>query len=106
MNRMYVINFALLAMLALPAQAQAQGSAANFAGTYRCSPEPSQCQSPLFSVSQTGNTLEIRAENGPVSEAKITSDITLSVGPPWNSIGVVLPDHSIQWSNGTHWRKQ
>jgi hypothetical protein len=47
-----------------------------------------------------------QAENGPVAEGKVTSDITLSAGPPWNSIGVVMPDHSIQWSNGTHWRKQ
>ena len=67
--------------------------------------EPSQCQAPTFSVSQAGNTLEIRAENGPVAEAKVTSDITLSVGPPWNSIGVALPDRSIQWSNGTHLAK-
>jgi len=53
-----------------------------------------------------GSTLELKAENGPVAEAKVTSDITLSAGPPWNSNGVVLPDRSIQWSNGTHWRKQ
>jgi hypothetical protein len=106
MNRVPAFTIALLAALAFSGQAQAQGTAANFSGTYRCSPEPSQCQAPTFSVSQTGNTLEIRAENGPVAEAKATSDITPSVGPPWNSIGVVLPDRSIQWSNGTHWRKQ
>jgi hypothetical protein len=50
--------------------------------------------------------LEIKAENGPVAGGNVTSDITLSAGPPWNSNGVVLPDRSIQWSNGTHWRKQ
>jgi len=27
-----------------------------------------------------------------VAEGKVTSDITLSAGPPWNSNGVVLPD--------------
>ena len=33
-------------------------------------------------------------------------DITISGGPPWNANGVVQPDHSIQWSNGTDWLKQ
>ena len=97
---------AMLAALSLPGQGHAQGSAPNLSGTYRCNPEPAQCQAPTFSVSQTGSTLELKAENGPVAEAKATSDITLSAGPPWNSIGIVMPDHSIQWSNGTRWRKQ
>src|ERR1700731_3210854 len=97
---------AALSALALPGPAHAQGSAPNLSGTYRCTPEPIQCQAPTFSVSQNGNTLELKAENGPIAEAKVTSDITLSAGPPWNSIGILMPDRSIQWSNGTHWRKQ
>jgi hypothetical protein len=96
----------MLAAFALPIQGHAQGSAPNLSGTYRCTPEPVQCQAPTFSVSQNGPTLDLKAENGPVAEGKVTSDITLSAGPPWNSIGVVMPDHSIQWSNGIHWRKQ
>jgi hypothetical protein len=44
--------------------------------------------------------------NGPIADGKMTSDVTISAGPPWNSIGVVMPDRSIQWSSGTHWRKQ
>ena len=101
-----VLVAAMLAAFALQKEGHAQGSAPNLAGTYRCTPEPVQCQAPTFSVSQTGATLELKAENGPVAEGKVTSDITLSAGPPWNSNGVVLPDRSIQWSNGTHWRKQ
>jgi hypothetical protein len=101
-----VAVFAILAAFVPPEQAYAQGSAPNLSGTYRCSPEPAQCQAPTFSISQTGQTLEIKAENGPIAEGKITSDITVSAGPPWNSIGVVMPDQSIQWSSGTHWRKQ
>ena len=101
-----IIVAATLAAFALPTQGRAQGSAPNLSGTYRCTPEPVQCQAPTFSVSQNGPTLELKAENGPVAEGKVTSDIKLSAGPPWNSIGVVMPDHSIQWSNGTHWRKQ
>ena len=97
---------AMLAAFALPTQGQAQGSAPNLSGTYRCIPEPAQCQAATFSVSQAGPTLELKAENGPVAGGKPTSDITVSAGPPWNSIGIVMPGRSIQWSNGTHWRKQ
>jgi hypothetical protein len=101
-----VLTVVMLAALSVPGQGHAQGSAPNLSGTYRCTPEPARCQSPTFSVSQTGSTLELKAEGGPVAEAKITSDITLSAGPPWNSNRIVMPDRSIQWSNGTHWRKQ
>lgn len=100
-----VIATALFALMP-PGEAHAQGSAPNLSGTYRCSPEPAQCQAPTFSISQKGQTLEIKADNGPIAEGKMTSDITVSAGPPWNSIGVVMPDQSIQWSSGTHWRKQ
>jgi len=101
-----VLIAAMLAAFALQGQGRAQGSAPNLSGTYRCTPEPVQCQAPAFSVFQNGATLELKAESGPVAEGKVTSDITLSAGPPWNSNGIVLPDRSIQWSNGTHWRKQ
>jgi hypothetical protein len=101
-----VLAAAMLAAFALPGQGHAQGSAPNLSGTYRCSPEPAECPAPTFSVSQNGPTLELKAENGPVAEGKLTSDITLSAGRPWNSIGIVMPDRSIQWSNGAHWRKQ
>jgi curli biogenesis system outer membrane secretion channel CsgG len=101
-----VAIFATLAAFVPPGQASAQGSASNLSGAYRCSPEPAQCQAPTFSISQTGQTLEIKAENGPIAEGKMTSDITVSAGPPWNSIGIVMSDRSIQWSSGTHCRKQ
>jgi hypothetical protein len=101
-----VLTVAMLAALSIPGQGHAQGSAPNLSGTYPCTPEPVQCQALTFSVSQNGSTLELKAENGPVAEAKVTSDITLSVGPPWNSLGIVMPDRSIQWSDGTHWQKQ
>ena len=104
-NCLSVSILAILSALALSGQVLAQGNAPNLSGTYRCTPEPIQCQAPTFSVSQSGNTLELKAENGPVAEAKVTSNITLSAGPPFNSNGLILPDRSIQWSNGTHWRK-
>jgi len=103
---MSVAIIAALAAFVPLRQAHAQGSAPNLSGTYRCSPEPAQCQALTFSISQTGPVLEIKAENGPIAEGKMTSNVTVSAGPPWNSIGIVLPDGSIQWSSGTHWRKQ
>jgi len=36
----------------------------------------------------------------------LTSHLSLSVGGPWNVLGVMLAgNRSIQWSNGTIWRK-
>jgi hypothetical protein len=105
-NPMPVTIVTIFAAVAFPGQGRAQGTGPNISGTYRCSPEPAPCYAPTFSVTQTGPTLEIKAENGPVAGGKITSDITISAGPPWNWLGVILPDHSIQWSSGTHWRKQ
>ena len=88
---MSVTIVAMLAAVAFPGQGRAQGTGPNISGTYRCSPEPAPCYAPTFSVSQTGPTLEIKAENGPVADGRLTSDITVSAGPPWNSLGVILP---------------
>jgi hypothetical protein len=104
-NVLCVSAFATLAASALPGTVLAQGTAPNLAGTYRCTPEPIQCNAPSYTVTQNGNVLELKAENGPIAEAKVTSNRTLSAGPPFNSNGLILPDSSIQWSNGTHWRK-
>jgi hypothetical protein len=97
---------ALLSALAIPGLAQAQGSAANVAGTYRCVPEPTRCQTPTYTVTQNGQMLELKGEDGTLTGGKMTSNITLSAGPILNANGVILPDRSIQWSNGTHWQKQ
>jgi hypothetical protein len=100
-----------LAASGLPdsARAQAQqGARADLAGAYRCQPEPSPCPWPgqTMAIAQTGSALELKNDQGVFANAKLTSDITVSGGPPWNTIGIVLPDHSIQWSNGTKWTKQ
>jgi hypothetical protein len=106
------VHVSVLAVLAASslagvARAQVQQPAgANVAGSYRCEPEPSPCQAQTMSITQSGRDLELRSEKGPIAGARLTSDITISGGPPWNSLGIVLPDHSIEWSNGTKWRKQ
>jgi hypothetical protein len=58
------------------------------------------------SIAQSGSTLEIKSDQGDISAAKLTSDTTISAGPTFNSIGIVRPDHSIDWSDGTKWRKK
>lgn len=100
-------TIAMLAFLASPAPVSAQ-QGANVSGVYRCEPEPSPCQWPgqTVSIAQSGAALDLKNQTGTFADAKLTSDVTISGGPPWNAIGIVLPDHSIQWSNGTLWRKQ
>lgn len=83
-------------------------AASNFAGTYRCEPQPSSCKNSgqTFTVTQSGIVLDLKSNDGDVGQAKLTSNTTLSVGGPWNMLGVVAPDGRIQWSNGTVWGKQ
>jgi hypothetical protein len=100
---------ATLTASALPGLPQAeaqQGAKVNLSGAYRCEPQPAPCPWPgqTMSIAQSGSTLELKNEHGSFADARLTSDITVSGGPPW--IGIVFPDHSIQWSNGTQWRKQ
>lgn len=94
--------------IGLSGQASAQGAAPNLAGTYRCEPEPSSCQwsGQTFTVEQTGTRLDMKSDKGDVAQGLLSSNATLSVGAPWNMLGVILPDNRVQWSNGTIWRKQ
>jgi hypothetical protein len=99
---------AAVAAFALCGAAQAQGAAApNLAGTYKCQPQPVKCQwGDTVSITQTGNTVQLNNDSGSFADAKITSNITVSGAPPFSANGVIMPDRSIQWSNGTHWLKQ
>ena len=97
-----------LSAAVLPRLAQAQSSAPNLSGTYLCEPQPAPCkwQGPSSSISQSGNKLELKIDKNELAEGKLTSNITVSAGPPYNSEGLIRPDHSIEWSNGTKWIKQ
>jgi hypothetical protein len=102
---------ATLAALALPGSAKAQmhpGAKTNLAGVYRCEPDPSPCPWPgqTIAIAQTGTNLELKNDKGLFADVKLTSDITLSANRSWDALGIIFPDHSIQWSNGTKWRKQ
>ena len=94
------------AVSALPGPARA-AETANLTGTYRCEPDPAPCRSgQTLTVTQSGAQIEFKSDSGFVGHANITSNISLSGVPTWNSLGIVTPDRSIEWSNGTKWRKQ
>jgi hypothetical protein len=107
-NPLSTASMAALAALALSGLAQAQSNAPNLSGTYRCQPQPAPCkwQGQAPTISQSGNKLELKVNKDEVAEAKLTSNITVSAGPPYNADGLIRPDHSIEWSNGTKWLKQ
>jgi hypothetical protein len=98
---------AAVATFALAAPAHAQGLP-NLAGTYQCVPEPSSCQwqGKTLAITQSGPTVELTIDKGEFAEGKLTSNITVSAGPPFNAEGHIMPDRSIEWSNGTKWVKQ
>jgi hypothetical protein len=108
-SSLFVLTTAMLTASSVFGGASAQlAAAANFAGTYRCAPEPSSCKNSgqTFTVTQSGNVLDLKSSDGDVGRANLTSNTTLSVGGPWNMLGTVVPDGRIQWSNGTVWSKQ
>jgi hypothetical protein len=103
------LTASLISLLVLgPCELKAQGSAPNLSGTWRCVPDPSSCQASgqTFTVTQSGNRLDVKNDKGDTGRAELTSNISLGASAPWNMLGVVLPDGSIQWSNGTKWQKQ
>jgi hypothetical protein len=97
-----------LVALASPGPAAAQGAAPSLSGSYRCQPEPISCQwsGQSFTIAQSGTKLDMKSDKGDIGQGLLSSNTTLSVGAPWNMLGVILPDQRIQWSNGTLWSKQ
>ena len=111
MTRKFLMGAALmgLAASAIAGAQAAQTASPNLAGNYRCEPDPSTCQwsGQTFTVTQSGSEFDVKNEKGEAGKVTVTSNISLSAGPPWNMIGVIMPDNrNIQWSNGTLWRKQ
>ena len=104
----FVSSIITLAALAFLGHVQASQQT-NLAGTYRCGPDAKACEwsGTTFTVTQNGNALEAKNEKSAVGTGTVTSPISVSMGPPWNMLGVVSADgRSIEWSNGTQWRKQ
>ena len=89
-------------------KANAAAAQASLAGNYRCGPDAKACQwsGMTFTVTQAGKRLDIKSDKGDTGTATVTSNISLSAGPPWNMLGVLTPDSRIiSWSNGTQWQK-
>ena len=109
MKSSVAISAALIAAAAFGvAQTQAASTATNLAGMFRCGPDMKTCQwsGQTFTVTQTGNQLEIKNNKGDQGTAILTSNISVSAGPPWNMLGVISTDgKTISWSNGSEWSK-
>jgi hypothetical protein len=87
--------------------ASSQGAAPNLAGNYKCQPQPDKCEwGATVSITQEGPKMSLSNDKGSFADAKLTSNITVSAAPPFSANGLIMPDHSIQWSDGTQWVKQ
>ncbi len=77
-------------------------------GTWQCKPNPDPCTWPGASpsITQSGNDLQIKGADGATADARMTSATTISAGGTFNSFGIIRPDKSIDWSDGTKWSKQ
>ena len=103
-----VLFASAVSALALFVAAQA-APAPGLAGTYRCGPDAKACEwsGTTFTVTQNGSKLDVKNDKGAEGIITVTSDVSLSAGPPWNMLGTVSGDaRTIDWSNGTQWRKQ
>ncbi len=87
---------------------QASGSP-NIGGTYRCGPDANACRwlGATMTVMQAGTKVEMKSEKGDIGQGELTSNLSVTVGGPWNMNGVVSDDgRTIDWSNGTKWTRQ
>jgi hypothetical protein len=99
----------LIAAAVLLGANYAEGADANLSGSYKCGPDAKACQwsGSTFTIAQTGKNLEIKNDKGAAGSGTLTSEISVSAGPPWNMLGVISDGNRvIDWSNGTVWRRQ
>jgi hypothetical protein len=104
-----ISTVSVLATVVVSGTARAQEKLPDLNGSYRCEPDPGSCKDSgqIFTVSQSGAKLNVRNDKGAVGEGNLTSNISLGLGPPWNTLGIILSDNqTIEWSAGTKWRKQ
>ena len=109
LKKISFLSTPLVAVVVLVGLSAAQGALPNLAGTYRCGPDAKSCEwsGTTFTVTQAGSNLDIKNDKGAIGTATLTSNISLSAGPPWNMLGVLSGENRIiDWSNGTQWRKQ
>jgi hypothetical protein len=98
-----------LSLAGIEAQSQTPAAATpDLGGTYQCKPNPDPCawSGASATITQSGSKLTIKGENGALADASLTSPTTISAAGTFNSLGIVRPDHSIDWSDGTKWSRQ
>ena len=108
MLKSFVVFASAVSVLAVLGAVQA-APAPTLAGTYRCGPDAKACQwsGTTFTVTQNGSMLDVKNDKGAEGVITVTSNISLSAGPPWNMLGTMSADaRTINWSNGTEWQKQ
>ena len=108
MSKLSIFVAAPILVLGLIGVASA-AQAPNLAGTFRCGPDAKACQwyGTTFTVTQNGDALDFKNDKGELGSATVTSNISISAGPPLNMPGTISPDgRTIDWSNGTQWKKQ
>ena len=109
MKTFATLSTPLIAAAVIFGASLASGAEANLSGSYKCGPDTKACQwsGSTFTIMQTGKNLEIKNDKGVAGTATLTSEISVSAGPPWNMLGVISGGNRvIDWSNGTEWRKQ
>jgi hypothetical protein len=103
------LTISMLIMIAASAGAQAQDKLPDLSGTYRCEAYPVSCNNSgqTFTVTQMAAKATVKNDRGDVGQGTVTSNISISLGPPWNTFGLISADgRTIEWSAGTRWRKQ
>jgi hypothetical protein len=103
------LTISILTLIAASPPTQAQDKLPDLAGTYRCEAYPVSCNNSgqTFTVNQMGATVTVKNDKGDLGQGNLTSNISVSLGPPWNTIGIISADgRTIEWSAGTRWRKQ
>jgi len=109
MKALVTLSTPLIAAAVLFGANYAEGADANLSGSYKCGPDAKACQwsGSTFTIAQTGKNLEIKNDKGAAGTGTLTSEISVSAGPPWNMLGVISDGNRvIDWSNGTVWRRQ
>jgi hypothetical protein len=75
LSKSVLISVVALVAAGLPfGNAQSDETLPNIAGTYRFEPQSAPCQSgQSFTLTQDGDQIEFKSENGPVGHARFTS---------------------------------
>ncbi len=104
----FIPGFLALTAVTFIGLAVAAEQVPNLSGTYKCGPDKKACQwsGMTFTVTQKGAAVEAKNEKNEVGAGTVTSNVSVSMGPPWNMLGTIGDGGKmIDWTNGTQWKK-